>query len=365
LEFLKHCRYLVFVVLAMLALGCSDDNTVQPPASPPKISLQTISGMPSDDVYDVFVDSQNRLWLSTEAGVAMFATTQGPFDAEDATFFTDRDGLPNRVCRGIAELNGKIFVGTWGGGIGIYNNTTPWKAVRPSDGLVNGRVFDVAADDSSIWASTVEGVGQYIDDDARPMEDRFAVYDTLLGAGVFSSILVHNSTTRGAEVWVTERSRDSVGILIPGGISILRTGNDLHVQYLNTEKSAIPANDVSEVTYDSTRDLFWSAYPADGVASLDMDAKTWTRLTTADGIVSNLANSVAINTLGTKWTAGTVWIATQAGLTTMAPNGDKVNYIDGSGLPNTRVRRVYVDKNDDVWLAFVDRGAAKVVPPKK
>ena len=83
-----------------------------------------------------------------------------------------------------------------------------------------------------------------------------------------------------------------------------------------------------------------------------------------DGLVSNLASSVAVNQLGTKWPKGTVWIATQAGLTKMEPNGNKVNYVEGSGLPNVRVRKVYIDHNDDVWLAFVDRGAAKIAAPK-
>jgi len=39
-----------------------------------------------------------------------------------------------------------------------------------------------------------------------------------------------------------------------------------------------------------------------------------------------------------------------------------VNYTDGSGLPNMRVRKVVVDKNNNVWLGFVERGAARVSP---
>jgi len=364
LDTLKHFRHLVLVLLAIWALGCSEDIIVPPPPSPPTIGLQTISGMPSDDVFDVFVDSQDRLWVSTNAGVVMFESTQGPFDVDKATLFSDRDGIPNRTCRGMTELNGKIFVGTWGGGVGVYDDTTPWKAIKPSDGLVDGRVFDVAADDTSIWVATVKGVGQYIDDETRPMADRFADYDSIFGGGVFSSILVHNSTTRGAEVWVTEKVRDVIGIIVPGGIKVLRLPG-LQLQYMNTETSGIPSDDVSQISYDATRDVFWSAHPTSGVGSLDVDPRIWNNLTTGDGLVSNLANSVAINHLGMKWTPGTVWIATQAGLTKIHPDGRKVNYTDGSGLPNVRVRKVYVDDNDDVWLAFVDRGAAKVVAPKK
>lgn len=373
MEFLKHYRYLVFVLLAMSALGCGDDGTVTPPESAPEINLQTISGLPSDDVFDVFVDSQNRLWLSTEVGVAMFASTQGPFDVKNATVFTDREGLPNQKCRGIAELNGKIYIGTWGGGMGVYDGTTPLDALKPSDGLVNGRVFDVAADDTSIWVATVGGVGQYIDDESRLLEDRFVNWDSnyvvtphkrLFTNMTYSSILVHNSPTRGAEIWATQRPGDSLGVIIPGGIKVLRLPT-LSFQYLNTETSAIPEDDVVDLVYDEFNELFWSSFPTSGVASLEVDSKIWRNLTTADGIVSDLASAVAVNHTGAKWKAGTKWIATQEGLTMIAPDGQIVNYLDGSGLPNVRVRKVYVDANDDVWLAFVERGAAKVVPPKK
>ena len=95
--------------------------------------------MPSDDVHDVFVDSKNRLWLATEQGVVMYANSQADgFDFEDAEWFTDRNGIPNLRCRVVSELNDKIFVGTWGGGLGIGDSNDldlEWDVVGSAEGL--------------------------------------------------------------------------------------------------------------------------------------------------------------------------------------------------------------------------------------
>ncbi|MBP2681203.1 MAG: hypothetical protein H6Q78_1066, partial [Candidatus Krumholzibacteriota bacterium] len=115
-------------------------------------------------------------------------------------------------------------------------------------------------------------------------------------------------------------------------------------------------------TYDEYRNVFWTAHATLGIASLDVDARTWIHYTTGQGLVSNLASAVAVNHAGSPWPEGTVWAATQNGLTKMQPDGKMVNYVDGSGLPNLRVRKVVVDKNNNVWLAFVEAGAAKVKP---
>lgn len=369
MDTLRRFRGLAFALLAVWLWGCDEETTVQPPPQPPQITLQRITGMANDDVFDVFVDSQSRLWVSTEAGVYMFPSSQGPFpDPADATkvkWFTDRDGIPNLRCRGVNELNGKVFVGTWGGGIGIYSDGPRWEAVRPADGLLNGRVFELAPDDTSMWLATVDGVGQYLDNGAPDVRDRLVDRTDIFGAGKFSSITVVTGVggnSDSGEVWVSVEIGEDVGVPVPGGIKFLGLPGAVF-QSFQRETSGIPSDDVAEVVYDPTRNLVWSAHPGNGVATVDLGARTWRTYTTGDGLVSDLAGSVAVNRLGTQWPAGTVWIATQAGLTKMEPGGNMVNYAWGSGLPTLRVRRVVVDRNDDVWLCLVDRGAAKVVPP--
>jgi len=361
LDRLNHFRPLVVVLLALWVLGCGENKNIERPPEPPKIALQTIHGMPSDDVFGTLVDTKGRLWISTESGVIMFASAQAPFDVSKATWFTNRDGLPNLRCRGLAELHGKIWVATWGGGVGIYADVLPWKTLGLGADLAANRVFRVAADDTSMWIATAEGIQQYIDDDAIPEANRLVDHSghTEFGPGVFTSVVPHNDANRGPEVWASERIRDIGGSYVKGGVRVLRFPGS---EYFNTVTSGIPGDDVVQIAWDPVRKLFWTVHPENGVASLDVDAKVWTNYTMVTGLVSDLANSIAITNLGTHWTPGTIWVATQEGLTKIKPGGAIVNYVDGSGLPSLRVRTVYVDATDNVWLGFVDGGAAKVVP---
>jgi len=359
----------VFAALGILAfswLGCSDTTKPPAPDEPPQIHLQTISGMPSDDVYDVFVDSKNRLWVSTEEGLVMFASAQGSYDVSKAKWFTGQQGIPNLRCRGITELHRKIFVATFGGGIGIGDSLAveegaQWKSVGVSDGLASDRVFDVAADDSSIWIATSEGVSQYIDNEAIPVEDRVVDHSSELefGRGIFTSVIVHNDDVRGPEIWMSEMPTDSLGTPLGGGIRVRGQGG---MQRYSMATSGIPSNSVNEVAYDPTRKLIWSAFPSDGAATVDVDSKIWTHYTDVDGLASNFGMSVAINPLnGGPWNGvGTVWIGTQDGVTRIKSDGKTQSYGEGSGLPNVRVRKVYVDRSGSVWLGFVASGAARV-----
>jgi ligand-binding sensor domain-containing protein len=360
--------YVLFAIVAVAAVGCESTTKPPPPPSPAHINLVAIQGMPSDDVFDVFVDSKDRVWVSTEQGLLMFPNAQASsYKVADAKWFTDREGIPNLRCRALAELNKKIYVGTWGGGIGIgdslaiYSPTGKWETVGPDEGLPIGRVTGLAADDSSIWLATVEGVYQYVDNPLIPVEDRIIDHTSTseFGDGVFSSIIVHNSDTRGPEVWASENRRDVGGVFVPGGIRVLRFPGS---QYFNTSTSAIPSNDVNAVAYDPAADLIWSGHAFMGIASLDVDARTWVTYNMANGLVSDLVSAIAVNNLNTPWKRGTVWIATQNGLTKMDPDGTMTNYTDGSGLLNLRVRNVRVDMNNNVWLSFVDTGAARVKP---
>ncbi len=221
-------------------------------------------------------------------------------DAGDAIWFTDRDGIPNLRCRAVAELNDKIFVGTWGGGLGIGdagNLSAEWEVVGSAEGLPITRISALAADDSSMWIATVDGVFQYLDNPALPVEDRiidhsgpdeFSAGHDLAGPGLFSGILVHNDATRGPEVWTSENQRDELGVIVPGGVQGAPLPRDAVLRARRRAGSRATTSTRSATT--SHRDLFWTAHATVGIASLDVDSRTWTHYTTGHGLVSNLAS---------------------------------------------------------------------------
>jgi ligand-binding sensor domain-containing protein len=346
-------KYLVVVLMAAV-FGCSDDPAgVDPPPPPPPIDVARVGGLPSQEVHDVFVDSKDRVWVSTEQGVRM----------KDGSFvrtYTDINGIPNRRCRGIGELNGKIWIGTWGGGIAIgdsmaiYSDTTDWVSLKPKpSGLRDGQVWDIVGDPSrnTIFIGTVVGLQEYVDDDAVPANQRWRNHTAALGAGVqVKSLTLINHPVRGKELWCA---------LTDGGITAVRFPDAVNRSTTFTmDNSGIPEMECNGIAYDSVRDLLWSVFATKGIASLDLDDKVWANYGRTEGFVSDLMSGVG-------FTAGdsTLWVGSQKGLSKWSPgsgNGIR-NYIQGSGLPERRISLVYVDDDARVWLGFFSAGAARVI----
>jgi hypothetical protein len=240
-------------------------------------------------------------------------------------------------------------------GWGPRPEDTYWTILDVDSGLISNRVFDIAADDSSLWIATVSGLSQYVDDENRPMEDRWIDHSEL-GPNVVTSV-IFAKRPGSHEVWMSEKLRDSVGVYLPGGIRVLGFPG---YQHFTEETSGIPSNNCNEVTYHPTDDVFLSAFATRGAASVDVATRTWRYYNKTTGLVSDLASSIAVNYLGWVWPEGTIWYASQAGLSRIDPGGSVTNFVQGSGLPTLNVRKVYVAPGDQVWLSFVEGGAARI-----
>ncbi|MCK4776386.1 MAG: hypothetical protein KAT30_16435, partial [Candidatus Krumholzibacteria bacterium] len=159
-------------------------------------------------------------------------------------------------------------------------------------------------------------------------------------------------TSRGDEVWIATKD---------GGITVSRAST--WTRY-DARFTGLPQNDVNGIAYSVANDLVWSALATQCVASVDVDASTWTRLTTVTGFASNLATGVAIRDV-----SGTeeLWVGTQTGLSVrrVGETPEIINYIKGSGLPAERVRTLRADRNGEIWACFIDAGAARVVSYEK
>ena len=210
--------------------GCEEDPArPDPPPSPLQISLNpyhstgTSEPLPNDDVYDIFLDSQSRVWIATEAGVWM--------QSMDTTrVFNQFDGIPNPRTRAVTELNGKIVVGTWGGGFAMYDGSV-WQSFDTGDGLLNDQIWSVAADDSSVWLGTVDGIVQYVDDESRGVRQRFNDYSSSLGSSrvvrdVEVPPLLQSNPRRGPEIWIATENDGVVSLRLPSIYGMYGLVND-------------------------------------------------------------------------------------------------------------------------------------------
>ena len=328
------CSLIVLLGLA----ACDDEGGVAPPEPPPQLNLQIYQTpvLPDNDVYSVLVDSQDRIWFGTAIGIVMI-------DGGQRTYFTQTQGLPNPVCRKIVEFNGKFWVATWGGGIGIYDGTS-WTALKEEDGLLSNRVFDIAVDGTYLWFGTNNGVIRYDDDDQLPMSSRWTNFSSKVKNKVVAAVEFAAGTTRGDELWFGSKFN---------WVSVWRLGTQQNIHYL-PDGSAIPGTGVNDIAYNAVDGTFWISFATEGVASVNVDLSTWRHYTTEQGLPSMITHAVVVDQ------DGVTWVGAQTGLGKWT--GSKfVAYPRGSGLPEERIQSLYVDPDNNVWMGFIDGGAAKII----
>ena len=71
--------------------GCDEEGQPAPPGAPPPLpvvgTLNTSNGLPDNDVWNFTIDSQNQLWVATNAGVAVYDAATLGFACRSTTFF--------------------------------------------------------------------------------------------------------------------------------------------------------------------------------------------------------------------------------------------------------------------------------------
>jgi len=357
------------VALSVVSWGCEETTPPEPPPPPPQISFEVFSltapddahRLPSNDVYDVFVDSQNRTWFAHDQGVSM---TDGGSDIHTFGLLKlngTESGLPNRLVRAVGELNGRIYVGTWGGGAAVLDESdSTWTTLlvdsRGDTGLVDMRVSAIVtkvSTETTLWFGTVNGSSEYRDTPGLTDDQRWVNQTFKMGfSRVVSQMLFIPGTSRGDEVWIATKD---------GGITVSRAST--WTRY-DSRSTGLPQNDVNGIAYSTTNDLVWAALATQCVASVDVDASTWTQLTTVAGFASNLATGVAVRDDGS---TEELWVGTQTGLSVrrVGTTTKIINYIKGSGLPAERVRTLRADRNGEIWACFIDAGAALVIDYEK
>lgn len=367
-----HRLFALGLTAAAVAVAACDETTTPPPPDPPpqigvkmtfkrngNLPQDTTTGLQSNDAYDVIVDSRDRTWITTQEGLSRFIGSNG-----DGTW-NENNVLPNPKCRALLEHNDKIWVGTWGGGAAAYDMTADvWFKLSVDSGLVNNLVGDFDAMGDSIYIATNNGVSIYTDIDTLAMQDRWYTYPLANLEGgvngiltpVVSAVKIINTISRGMEVWIAPRMQT---LIEPGkehehGITIYRAGQPQPFYY-TTVNSDLAEPNVTDLIYDPDADLIWMSFASSGVASLDVDARTWTYYGMKHGLPSNVVYSV------TK-VGDVMWVGTQGGVARMNSDGSWQGYGRSGGLPGDRVRRVYSNDPTELWVCLIGEGAALLDP---
>jgi ligand-binding sensor domain-containing protein len=175
-------------------------------------------------VYGLAVDSGDRVWFGTEGGVSMF-------DGETWQHWTHDDGLggdneedlavstntglgtrtrhdltvleggedtfnPNYVFSMHADPQDRIWAGTWGGGVSVFEDGN-WHNYTEADGLAGNLVYSILQDRSGVfWFGTNRGVSRF---DGKTWQT-FDSGDGLPGNHVYSLVQTPDGT-----IWAASR----------------------------------------------------------------------------------------------------------------------------------------------------------------
>lgn len=114
---------------------------------------------PSNNVIrTIEEDGSGKIWVGTfGAGISVYDPSTGLFRA----YKKGDNGLPNNYVLTILKgKNGQIWIGTNGGGISLFNSKTErFRTFAEKDGLPNDIVYKLVEDkQGNIWASTNKGL---------------------------------------------------------------------------------------------------------------------------------------------------------------------------------------------------------------
>ncbi|NJW51382.1 sensor histidine kinase [Salinimicrobium oceani] len=117
----------------------------------PSKNYTAANDLPNNAVRSILVDSNNILWIGTENGVVKK-------ENEVFKYFFEEDGLALNSCWAIEEdKNGKIWFGSYGGGVSVYDGYN-FKVIAEQEGLVHNEITKLYAFEDKMLVGTSDGV---------------------------------------------------------------------------------------------------------------------------------------------------------------------------------------------------------------
>lgn len=301
------------------------------------------------------------MWLGTSGGVVRYDTNSHEFATYDA-----RNGLLSNGVLYLGKLQGKIAVGTYGGGLSLLDQgAQEWEHYSSADGLGDGFIYDaLELPGGDLWIATGAGVIR-VKGGALKDRAKWEVYTVESTSGG----LPNNRIFR-----IAAGKDDSVWLATRGGLAKFRNGkweNWTHAQGLGiSEKGAtsevafnlphLPPQNAGQTQDKRSVDaravinpdhvaalevgkngIVWAGTRGGGLARFD--GKTWTNYSVADGLPSNQVSTLNFDR------NGQLLIGTKNGLAVLK-NGKFQVMTPAQGLLGENVFSVTTTRNGDLWV---------------
>jgi diguanylate cyclase (GGDEF)-like protein len=286
-----------------------------------------------DQVLSLLADRHGRLWVGTWGG-GLLLLDNGRF-----TRFSTADGLPSDLISTIFEdRKGQLWVGTDGGGLARAEEgssrhpqiSVPAKFVaEPSRGALGRSIRDIAEDDDGLWVATDAGLAH------------------LQANGTMRSF----GTDQGL-------SRTSVRSLVRDRSGVLWVGTDLGLNRFSdgkftvlTTKHGLSSNVIVSLLEDRDGSI-WIGTDGGGINRWQTGAVT--TFTSRQG----LTNDSILAMLEDR--EGSLWVGTNLGGLNRLKDGRVTPWSTREGLSHDYIRAVYEDRQGTLWIGTEGGGLNRI-----
>ncbi len=238
---------------------------------------------------------------------------------------TTGDGLPhNWIYDLYQDSQGRIWVGTWGGGLALYQSGN-WKIYTTQDGLHSNAVTCICEDHQGrLWIATDQGLN-------------LLQNDRLLDAGLKGKSLLNMTCDCRGHLWVgTWRISKSSG-------GLFRYDGQTWQAY--STRDGLPGMEILKVFEDSKGQIWVGTYEEGSGAGVGcFDGQKWRTFTQRDGLADNCVYSMFEDP------AGNMWFGTIGGVSILegGKTWDTINREDG--LVDDRVYCMFIDSQKKMWF---------------
>jgi len=290
------------------------------------------SGIASNDVRAVTIDSIGAIWFGTANGLSRF-------DGENWTTYTDADNLANNSIRDIdfeiTDYGPEIWVAT-DGGVSVVNVTpdavtfaTPY--TTENTGILSNTVTSsVVAPNHAKWFGHDVGVSKFDGSE-------WTTYDAMNMLNVETVI----SIAVAANGWL---------YLGTDGGGANRFDGVTTASPYDTEWTGIASDTVTAGLIASDGNKWFGTDQGISIHESEETKDGWSTFTTADGLAGNYIHAIAEDS------KSIIWAGTDSGLSSY--DGDWLTWPESA---NMNIYSIAVNEDDGFWLG-TDKGAAYWAP---
>ena len=302
-------------------------------------------------INSVTVGIYGALWFGTNMGAVQYA-------GDEWEYFDTENGLLSNEVQDIMMKDGKAYILTNGGGIGVYDNEELSAfTTENSDLPVNNFKTITLDEEQNIWVGYYKGVSKF---DGENWNDFSEICDNHVNASATECGNIWLATDNGIakrskQGWNTYNIYDGLisnhaydiqiengGVWIATDKGITHMGEERTVSY--TEYDGLVSEMVQCVAIDSSYNKWFGTDAGISV----FNGTEWTNYTVNDGLSSNKINDIKVDQ------DGIVWIATDSGVNRYSEISKSIGttfqiFNTENGLASDTVNSIQINE-DNLWF---------------